>query len=213
LDGIKCNIFCNGEKNLIHLPLIGSHNASNATAAIAIAVTTGFSFKNSIEHLESFKGVPGRLERIHPSYVFVDYAHTAHALENTLQSLKRARKENQKIIIVFGCGGGRDQGKRKEMGRIANTYADYVVITSDNPRDEDPEKIIQDILKGVPKSDSRIFVDLDRKEAIRKGLEIAQGQDIVLIAGKGHENKQILGSREVEFSDIQVCKNIMGLSQ
>ena len=212
LNGIKCNMFYSGEKIPMHLPLIGAHNVSNAMAAIASTVTAGFSFKRSIKHLESFKGVPGRLERIHPSYVFVDYAHTHHALENTLQSLQRARKENQKIIVVFGCGGGRDQGKREEMGHVANTYADYVVITSDNPRDEDPEKIVQDVLKGIPKADSRVFVHLDRKTAIQKGLEIAQDQDIVLIAGKGHENKQIIGSKEIEFSDVQVCKNILGLS-
>ena len=211
LDGIKCNVFHNGEKNPMHLPLMGAHNASNATAAVTVAVTAGFSFEKSIKCLESFKGVPGRLERIHPSYVFVDYAHTAHALENTLQSLQRARKKNQKIIVVFGCGGGRDQGKRKEMGHVANTYSDYMVLTSDNPRDEEPEKIVQDVLKGIPKTDSRVFVHLDRKEAIQKGLEIAQDQDIVLIAGKGHENKQIIGSKEIEFSDVQVCKNILGL--
>ena len=211
LNGIKCNISYNGEKVLMHLPLIGRHNAENATAAIAAAVTAGFSFKKSIKHLESFKGVPGRLERIHTSYVFVDYAHTARALESTLKSLKKARKENQKIIVVFGCGGGRDQAKRQEMGRTANTHSDYVVITSDNPRDEDPEKIVQDILKGIPKTDSRVFVHLDRKEAIQKGLEIAQDQDIVLIAGKGHEKKQIIGNKEIEFSDVQVCKDL-GLS-
>lgn len=213
LDGSQCNMFHKGKKIPMHLPLIGSHNVSNAMAAVASAVTAGFSFEKSIKHLESFKPVPGRLERIYPFHVFVDYAHTAHALENTLQSLKKARKKNQKIIVVFGCGGGRDRKKRKNMGHTAHTYADYVVITSDNPRGEDPEKIVQDILKGIPKMDSRVFVHLDRKEAIQKGLEIAQGQDIVLIAGKGHENKQIIGTQEIEFNDIQICKNILRLSK
>ncbi len=212
LDGIKCNISYNGNKVPLQLPLIGSHNVSNAVAAVASTVTAGFSFERSIKHLESFKGVSGRLERIGSSYVFVDYAHTSHALENTLQSLRRARKENQKIILVFGCGGGRDKGKRKEMGRMADAYADHLVITSDNPRDEDPDKIVQDVLKGISKMDSHVSVYLDRKKAIQKGLEIAQDQDIVLIAGKGHENKQIIGSKEIEFSDVQVCKNILGLS-
>ena len=127
-------------------------------------------------------------------------------------SLRSARKENQKIIVVFGCGGGRDQGKRQEMGRVAENYSDYVVITSDNPRNEDPEKIVQDILKGIKKENSDVFIHLDRREAIQKGLEIAQDQDIVLVAGKGHESKQIIGSQEIEFSDIQVCKNILCLS-
>lgn len=213
LDGSQCNIFHNGKKAPMHLPLIGPHNVSNAMAALASAVTAGFSFEKSIKHLESFQGVPGRLERIHPSYVFVDYAHTAHALKKTLQSLRRVRKKNQKIIVVFGCGGGRDQGKRKDMGSIAGAYADYIVVTSDNPRGEDPEKIVQDILKGIPKTDSRVFVYMDRKEAIQKGLEMAQDQDIVLIAGKGHENKQIIGGKEIEFNDAKICKNILGFTE
>ena len=213
LDGSQCNMFHNGKKIPMHLPLIGPHNVSNAMSATASAVTAGFSFEKSIKHLESFQGVPGRLERIYPSYVFVDYAHTPHALKKTLQSLRRVRKENQKIIVVFGCGGGRDQGKRKDMGSIANTYADFVVVTSDNPRDEDPEKIVQDILKGIPKTDSRIFVYMDRKEAIQKGLEMAQSQDIVLIAGKGHENKQIIDEKEIEFNDAKICKNILGFTE
>ncbi|MDE0151434.1 MAG: UDP-N-acetylmuramoyl-L-alanyl-D-glutamate--2,6-diaminopimelate ligase [Bdellovibrionales bacterium] len=212
LDGIKCNMFYNGDKIPMQLPLIGSHNASNAMAAIAVAVAAGFSFEKSIKCLESFKGVPGRLERIHPSYVFVDYAHTSHALENALQSLQKARKKDQKIIVVFGCGGGRDQGKRKDMGHVAHHYADSIVITSDNPRDENPDKIVQDILQGIPQKDSHVFVHLDRKTAIQKGLEMAQDQDIVLIAGKGHESKQIIGEKEIEFSDVQVCKSILGLS-
>lgn len=212
LTGIKCNMFHSGKKVSMNLPLIGAHNVSNAMASIASAVTAGFSFERSVKHLESFKGPPGRLERIGSSYVFVDYAHTVHALAKTLQSLKKARKKDQKIIVVFGCGGNRDQGKRKEMGRVANTYSDYLVITSDNPRNEDPEKIAQDILQGIPEENSRVSIQLDRKKAIQKALEIAQDQDIVLVAGKGHETKQIIGSKEIQFSDVQVCKNILGLS-
>ena len=213
VNGSQCNMFHGGKKTPMRLPLIGRHNVSNAMAAVASAVTAGFSFEKSIKHLESFKPVQGRLERIYPSYVFVDYAHTAHALEKTLQSLTKIRKKDQKIIVVFGCGGCRDREKRKDMGRTASAYADYVLITSDNPRDEDPEKIIQDILKGIPKMNSRVSICLDRKEAIQKGLEMAQDQDIVLIAGKGHENKQIIGKKEIEFNDSEICKNILGLSK
>ncbi len=212
-SGIECNLVYRGKKTPLFLPLIGSYNVENALAAAAAAVTAGFSFERSVKHLESFKGVPGRLERIGAGYVFVDYAHTPHALENTLKSLRRICKNHQKIIVVFGCGGGRDRGKRSAMGRAVNACADHLIITSDNPRNEEPDKIAQDILKGIPKRDSCVSVHLDRKEAVRKGLKTARDQDVVLIAGKGHESRQIIGSKEIKFSDVQVCKNILGLSE
>ncbi|MNT31992.1 UDP-N-acetylmuramoyl-L-alanyl-D-glutamate--2,6-diaminopimelate ligase [compost metagenome] len=141
--------------------------------------------------------------------VFVDYAHSPDALENVLQALQKVRsnlKSNSRIWTIFGCGGDRDKGKRPLMAQMALQYSDHVVITSDNPRTEEPQSIINDILTGVPaaeKSKAQVFVD--RKRAILETLTQAQEGDVVLIAGKGHEDYQIIGKEKFPFSDVKVA--------
>ena len=213
LDGVKFNIFYEDKKYEIELPLIGAHNVSNAVAAIAVSIVAGFSIEQSSQSLKSFYGARGRLHKVSSSpFIFVDYAHTDQALSSVLMALKKSSRG--RIITVFGCGGDRDQGKRGKMAKVASQYSDYIVITSDNPRNEDPQKIIQDILKGVTLSSSKVFTIEDRKEGIKKGLELAtKKDDIVLIAGKGHEQKQIINSEEVPFDDIQVVQSLLRETQ
>lgn len=198
-------------------PLIGRHNVYNAVAAIAATVAAGASLEVCVQGLKNFKGVPGRLQRVEsPSqvHVFVDYAHTDDALKTVLSLLNdigHKHKNKSRIITVFGCGGDRDKGKRPLMAKAAIEGSDYVFVTSDNPRTEDPMRIVQDILTGVPKEllNSKVFVEIDRREAIRRAIEYAHPHDVVLIAGKGHENYQIIGDKKNDFSDVQVAGEIL----
>ncbi len=193
----------------VKLKMPGRHNIYNSLAAIATAYCYGISIDQSIEALKDFNGVPGRLETVdNPKslHVFVDYAHTEEALENVLRFLNRIRQEENlksKIITVFGAGGDRDKGKRPRMGRIASLNSDQLVITSDNPRNEDPQQIIDEILEGVVHKE-RAMSDVDRREAIHLALQSAAPGDVVLIAGKGHEKTQLIGSNVEHFSDREV---------
>ena len=209
LEGTKFNVFYENKKYGIELPLIGAHNISNAVAAIAASVVSGFSIEQSSKSLKTFYGARGRLHKVSSSpFVFVDYAHTDQALNSVLGALKKVSKG--RLITVFGCGGERDKGKREKMAKVASDHSDYIVITSDNPRNEDPKKIIQDIEKGVTLSSSQVFKVENRREGIKKGLKLAtKKDDIVLIAGKGHEQKQIIDSKEIQFDDIQVAENLL----
>jgi len=208
LDGLQVQISYKNESHTLNVPLIGSYNASNAVSALASAVLAGFSLKQVVSHMNSFKGVQGRLSRVHPSrFIFVDYAHNHHALENVLSSFKKSKKPNQKIITVFGCGGQRDQGKRFKMGKVASLYSDDIVLTSDNPRNENPHQIIQDILKGI--HIDAVFICPHREEGIKKGIELARKQDIVLIAGKGHEKFQIIKNQKIPFDDVKVAQKFI----
>src|SRR5262249_6106506 len=142
--------------------------------------------------------------------VAVDFAHTPDALERTLRLARAlAKPDGGRVICVFGCGGGRDPGKRGEMGQIAGAVADVAVITSDNPRDEDPEEIADAILEGVQEGAPRPIRILDRREAIKKAIELAGPPDIVVIAGKGHERTQILGERVLPFDDAEVARALL----
>ncbi len=187
--------------------LIGEYNLINAVQALISAyVLSGEEIRKLLERLENFSGVPGRMEKIvaKERLVFIDYAHTPDGLEHVLTTLKKL-KGDRNLLCVFGCGGDRDMGKRPMMGQIADRLADIVVITSDNPRNEDPEKIIEEIVDGIPKfSRLRHIVEPDRYRAIRLALEIAHPGDIVLVAGKGHEDYQIIGDRKYHFSDKEV---------
>jgi UDP-N-acetylmuramoyl-L-alanyl-D-glutamate--2,6-diaminopimelate ligase len=195
------------------LPVPGRHNVYNAVGAIGAALAAGASLEICVEALRTFSGVPGRLERVKSKkefHVFIDYAHTDDALRTVLAILKQIREQSHqknKIITVFGCGGDRDKGKRPLMARAAVEGSDIVIVTSDNPRTEEPMLIIQDILAGVPKEllNSKVFVEVDRREAIRKALELASPKDVVLVAGKGHEPYQIIGNRKYDFHDAAVA--------
>lgn len=196
------------------LPLIGRHNLYNVLQAIAAANTVTCVAKNLRSILEQANGVPGRLELVRidseqpiPA-VLVDYAHTHDALQNVLSAIKPLCAG--KLICVFGCGGDRDATKRPKMAKIACDYSDIAIITSDNPRTENPYKIIEDIQAGVP-SDTACDVRVidDRKSAISMAVELATPQDTLLIAGKGHEDYQILGMETIHFDDCQVAKQML----
>jgi UDP-N-acetylmuramoyl-L-alanyl-D-glutamate--2,6-diaminopimelate ligase len=195
---------CAGEDSFyIKSPLIGEYNIYNMLAAIAWAVSIGLSRDIIKAAMELFRPAPGRMERIDAPRsgmsVFVDYAHTDDALLNVLGTLKSIKQK--RIITVFGCGGDRDKKKRPRMAKVAASFSDYVVITSDNPRNENPEDIIGDIKKGLPREFNNFKIVVDRKKAIEHAIGIAQRGDIVLIAGKGHENYQILKDTTIAFDD------------
>ncbi len=193
-------------------PLVGQFNLSNLLAAVGSALHLGLKLEGIVAALPSFSGVPGRMEQVHiaPNQdisVIVDYAHTPDSLENLLRA---ARPFIQgRMVCVFGCGGDRDRGKRPKMGKIAADLADGVYITSDNPRTEDPQRILQDILEGIPDSVQPIVI-ADRAEAIRTAILQAQPGDGVLIAGKGHEDYQILGTEKIHFDDREQARAALG---
>ncbi len=198
-------------------PLIGLHNVYNSVAAMAVAVAAGMEMDRVVDSLETFPGVPGRLHQVpnrHGLHVFVDYAHTPDALENVLKSLRYLRTENKesgKIWCVFGCGGDRDKGKRPMMGKIAGELADFIVITSDNPRTENPEQIIREVKNGITHSARiKLHTEVDREKAFRWVFGNCSPKDIILVAGKGHEDYQIIGEIKTHFSDYNVLKNILG---
>ncbi|NLB56034.1 MAG: UDP-N-acetylmuramoyl-L-alanyl-D-glutamate--2,6-diaminopimelate ligase, partial [Lentisphaerae bacterium] len=188
----------------IELQLPGRFNISNAMASFSACAAIGIPLDMVSRALSEPLDVPGRLDHVHVASgydVFVDYAHTADALKNVLLTLRELTQG--RLIVVFGCGGDRDKTKRPLMGRTASDLADLVIVTSDNPRTEEPADIIQDILRGCPdKSD--ITVLSDRYEAIRFALSAARKGDIILIAGKGHENYQDFGNRVLPFDDKHV---------
>jgi len=190
--------------------LVGLHNVYNLLAAIGAGLAQQIPLEQMARSLRSFEGVPGRLEPIRmgqPFEVFVDYAHTEEALCHVLRALRpyvRCR-----LIVVFGCGGDRDAGKRPKMGRAASKGADWVIVTSDNPRSEDPFSILREILSGFPSSFKAYQPIEERGAAIERALEMAQEGDVVLIAGKGHETVQILKDRTVPFDDRQVARDFL----
>ena len=186
-----------------HLP--GRFNVYNVTAAAASALATGFAPESVLAGIENFHGARGRFQRIRmgqPFEVIVDYAHTPDALRNLIITARELTPG--RVIVVFGAGGDRDPRKRPLMGEIATTLADFVVITSDNPRTEDPERLIDMIVDGV-RSDNFVRIS-DRKAAIFEAISMAKPGDTVLIAGKGHEDYQILGDRVIHFDDAEVAE-------
>jgi UDP-N-acetylmuramoyl-L-alanyl-D-glutamate--2,6-diaminopimelate ligase len=195
-----------GARLRVTLRLLGRYNIYNALAAIAAAVSCGVPLETAVKGAQALKNVPGRLERVElgqPFSVFVDYAHTDAALENVLSNL--AKLPHRKIITVFGCGGDRDRTKRAPMGRAAASMSDQAIVTSDNPRGEDPSRIFSDIEEGLKGYFSNYTLIPDRKTAIVKAVELAQPGDIVLIAGKGHEDYQILKDRTIHFDDRETA--------
>lgn len=202
----------NGQIN-IDTKLIGSHNVYNITAAVACGAALGFSLEAIKRGVENVRSVPGRLEAIdcgQPFKVFVDYAHTDDALRNVLSALRPLIPE--RMIVVFGCGGERDRTKRPRMGKVAGELADMVIVTSDNPRGEDPKTITDEIAAGIETKNYTIAID--RAEAIRRSLSEARDGDCVLIAGKGHETYQVLMNTTVAFDDREVARKILhGLKQ
>lgn len=192
-------------------PLIGKHNLYNALGVLAASHALGLSLRAAAEALAVAPGAPGRLERValegRRPHVFVDYAHSDDALRNVLGSLGRLRSAGEaRIITVFGAGGDRDRGKRPKMAAVVSSLSDVTVATSDNPRTEDPDRILDDIEAGIDRSRTRYYRERDRRRAIGLALSLAGPDDLVLVAGKGHENYQILGRDKVPFDDREVVR-------
>lgn len=192
------------------LRLAGKFNVYNVMAAISICLAESVSLSSCVSALQSFAGVAGRFEVVFSQaggepLVIVDYAHTPDGLDNVLKAARSLVPDRGKLIGLFGCGGDRDSSKRPQMGEIAEALCDCVYVTSDNPRTEDPQQIIADILAGVKRLKS-ICVEPDRAKAIRRAIAVAKPCDVVVIAGKGHENYQIIGDRTVHFDDREEAR-------
>ena len=211
ISGIKMDINTPDGKVLgISSPLCGYFNIYNILAAVSVCLDMGIDNKSIQEGIKSLHGVRGRFERLDSGKKFtviVDYAHTPDGLEKVLMTIKQILKPGGKIITVFGCGGDRDRKKRKIMGSISGKYADLTILTSDNPRTEEPDSIIRMIEEGLIGSDSKEYIkETDRKKAIFTALERADTDDVIIIAGKGHEDYQEFKDYRIPFSDHEVAK-------
>lgn len=200
-----------GERE-VSLQLNGMFSIYNTLAAIAAAYVNKVDLNTIIEVLEATKGVAGRFEAVHKHpLIIVDYAHTPDGLENVLKAAAELKTDKSRLICLFGCGGDRDATKRPKMGKIADERADIIVVTSDNPRSEDPGLIISDIMAGIQTvNPQRVFVEPERGKAIELLKKIAQKDDIVLVAGKGHEDYQILKDKTIHFDDREEVKKVFG---
>lgn len=208
--GTKFILVHQGKKIPVASSLIGRFNVYNTLAAIGSGLCSGLSLDKILEALSRFATVPGRLERVSNTLgfdIFVDYAHTDDALKNVLLTLGEIKKG--RIITVFGCGGNRDQSKRPKMGEVAEELSDFVIVTTDNPRQEDPDTIIREILVGF-KDPGKVIVEPDRKRAIEKAVDLAKPDDILLIAGKGHETYQIFAHKTIDFDDRKIALEACG---
>jgi UDP-N-acetylmuramoyl-L-alanyl-D-glutamate--2,6-diaminopimelate ligase len=202
LQGIRATLNTPAGPMEIQTPLVGEYNLYNIMAATAVGISLGIGREVIEQGIANLSVVPGRMERVGAGnpWVFVDYAHTPDALEKTIRAVKRLTKGS--LFVVFGCGGDRDKSKRAPMGRIGAQWSDLAIITSDNPRTEDPLKIIEEIEKGAREIlPHRYRVIPDRREAIKEAIALAGPQDIVLITGKGHEDYQIVGEERLPFDD------------
>ena len=192
--------------------LVGEFNVYNLLAVYATAKTLGMPEENLLKGISKLKPVKGRLQFLSNSekIAIVDYAHTPDALENVITSIKKINSDKNSLITVVGCGGDRDKSKRPIMGNIASSLSTKVVFTSDNPRYENPSQIIDDIMDGVSSENlEKVTRIIDRRKAIEKALSIAKKNDIVLVAGKGHESYQEINGIKNNFDDFEVIKNII----
>jgi len=211
INGVDFTLCMHGERIKIHCPIPGKFTVYNLLAAIAIALLEGVGLETIATAIEKIPTVPGRIEKMEinrPFDVIIDFAHTPDGLENVILSLRDHVKG--RLITLFGCGGDRDKAKRPIMGKIAGELSDYCIITSDNPRSEDPERIIQDVVKGVKTTKCPYTAITDRKEAIEFALKMAKENDVILLAGKGHETDQILKDKVIEFNEKNIVKELLG---
>ncbi len=192
----------------LHIKALGAFNIYNSLAVFSSLLATGYELQKVVAVMSQLKAAPGRLEIVASNpYVLVDYAHTPDALKNALITLEQLKKG--KLWVVFGCGGDRDKSKRPMMGKIASQHADKVIITSDNPRTEDPQAIINEIAAGISSHKNNVIQLINREDAIAYALKEAQSDDIILIAGKGHEAYQQIGAVKHAFSDQDVVQRII----
>ncbi|HLR31317.1 MAG TPA: cyanophycin synthetase, partial [Fodinibius sp.] len=219
---VECQILANGTegltirigKVLVESSLMGVFNAYNLTEAFLICHTLGFEDDAIARALQKAKGAPGRLERVTGSgedqpTILVDYAHTPDALKNVSKTLADIKNSQQKLHVIFGCGGNRDKTKRPKMAAAVEPFADRVTVTSDNPRDEDPESIIDEVMEGFTSRD-RVTRTADRKKAIEQSIVQSDRNTIILIAGKGHETYQEIKGKRHHFDDRQIARESLG---
>jgi len=208
VSGAVLSMSYGGQTVAVRTPLIGRHNVLNCLAAAGAAQALGVDLAAVADALAGVECVPGRLERVKaeaPYRVFVDYAHTDDALANVLETVA-PMCAGGKLILVFGCGGDRDRTKRPRMAAVAQKYAHRIVLTSDNPRSEDPQAIVDEIVAGLSAAGrAKTHVQIDRRLAIEEAVASAESGDVVLIAGKGHEDYQIIGDRRVHFDDVETA--------
>lgn len=201
-----------GEKVPVFSPLVGRFNVYNYLAAASVGLVRKMTLQSVVDRLSTIPRPPGRLEFVENPLglrIYVDFAHSDDALQSVLECLNEFKKG--RIIVVFGCGGNRDASKRPKMAKVCENNSDVVIVTSDNPRNESPEAIIEDIKKGFARPNDHV-VEIDRRNAIAKAISLATKDDLILIAGKGHETYQIFGHKTVEFDDrkvaYEICKNL-----
>ena len=210
-SGTAFTLSYQGQSIRIKTPLLGRFNVANHLAAAGLCLVAGLDLKTVARGLSALDAIPGRLENIKPDAPFtvlVDFAHTDDALDNVLSTLKPLYKA--RLIVVFGCGGDRDKTKRPRMAKVVEKFADLAIVTSDNPRTENPDDIISQIIAGFKDPGSpKIKIEPDRKKAIALAIESAQKNDVVIIAGKGHENYQIIGKQKFPFSDQQIALDLL----
>ncbi len=210
-SGTSFTLRYQGQSIRIKTPLLGRFNVANHLAAAGLCMSAGLDLKTIARGLSSLEAIPGRLENVKsdaPFTVLVDFAHTDDALDNVLSTLKPLCKA--RLIVVFGCGGDRDKTKRPRMAKVVEKYADMAIVTSDNPRTENPDDIISQIVAGFKDPGSpKIKIEPDRKKAIALAIESARKNDVIIIAGKGHENYQIIGKQKFPFSDQQIVLDLL----
>jgi UDP-N-acetylmuramoyl-L-alanyl-D-glutamate--2,6-diaminopimelate ligase len=207
-EGTQYQLTALGKSYLVKMPFIGGFNVSNSLAAIATAHALGIPVRNAVKALADAPPVPGRMQAVRgkkPFRVFVDYAHTDDALVNAIKTLRELKPA--RLIVLFGCGGNRDSAKRPKMAAAVDANADFAIVTSDNPRKEDPMAIINDIKPGFRRLAPEII--LDRKEAIYRAIAMAEPRDIILIAGKGHEASQEFADHTIPFDDAAIAASAM----
>jgi UDP-N-acetylmuramoyl-L-alanyl-D-glutamate--2,6-diaminopimelate ligase len=210
LEGIRAHVYTPWGKGELSLPLIGQFNLSNGLAVLTALCVAGIPFTEVLARLANLHAVPGRMQTLSSKgkpVVVVDYAHKPDALEKVLQALRGHTRG--RLGCVFGCGGERDRGKRPLMAKIAEQWADYVVVTNDNPRHEKPEDIIQEIMQGFNHPE-QIQVELDRSKAIENSIQWGAATDCILIAGKGAEKYQIFGDEKLMFDDVAEVTKYLG---
>jgi len=208
LDGLQAEITGPDRAYRVKSRLVGEYNCYNILAAFSVGVALEIDAEDIIRGIEKLESVRGRLETAGPN-IFVDFAHTPQALENVLKTLRLYARG--RLIAVFGCGGDRDRGKRPLMGRVVSNLADFAVVTSDNPRSKPPRAITRDIEAGMEPGCYRVVEE--RRAAIAEALKMKEPADIVIVAGKGHEEEQILHDRIVEFDDVKVIRELLGIKK
>lgn len=214
VDGSEYKLVSHNHHFTVRTPIPGAFNVINTLEAATAALALGISPSAIMTALGTLAGIDGRMERVRLGAitdfsVFIDYAHTPDALENLLITARHLRKARERVVLVFGCGGDRDKSKRSKMGRIASTLADRIIITSDNSRSEDPMSIIEDIVSGIDKTSDYIIIP-ERRRAVEFAIREARGEDIILLAGKGHEEYEIDASGKHYFSEREIAAEAAG---